>query len=64
MSKTVCPKHQINHGGRGCSQCEKNAQDRPYRGMSRSVIVQSGVIFPKPVREDAKEGALVGIKQR
>jgi hypothetical protein len=32
--------------------------------MSISVIVQSGVIFPKPVREDAKEGALVGIKQR
>jgi hypothetical protein len=54
-----CKRHNISYSDKGeCPTCIENQAKRPYRGMNRSVLVDSTVVRYRPLREDAKNSAL------
>jgi hypothetical protein len=54
-----CKKHNISYGNAGCPDCNRNAAERPYRGMNKPVILDRDVIKYIPARKDTAIQALL-----
>jgi hypothetical protein len=60
MFAAFCKRHQISyHDGSQCPTCTENEAKRPYRGMNKSVLVDTSVVRYRPARQDAKNTAML-----
>jgi len=53
-----CKIHKSFYGSSGCPDCNRNRDERPYRGMNTPVMIDTGVVRVKPPRKDLVYQAL------